>query len=208
MKTAEKTWIYGASGHGKVVLDCLSANNMICYGFIDDDPSKTTIIGYPIQNYNAVDPSHDQVVFGIGDNKTRKSLAEKLAFKYLKVVHPTATISSYSTIGTGTVVFHQSVIQSGTSVGKHCIINTKASIDHDCNIGDYVHISPGAILCGNVQVGELSWIGAGAVIIQGTKIGKNTIIGAGSVIIRDIPDNSVVVGNPGKIIKTNDIPDF
>ncbi|MDD3744624.1 MAG: acetyltransferase [Lentimicrobiaceae bacterium] len=201
MKPQKKIWIYGASGHGKVVLDCLSANSMICHGFIDDSPSKKQFIGYDVLNHSVIDVN-DNLVIGIGDNKTRKSLSEKIAVKYLKVVHPTATISSYTTIRSGSVVFHHSVIQTGTSIGKHCIINTKASIDHDCNIDDFVHISPGAILCGNVQVGELSWIGAGAVIIQGTKIGKNTIIGAGSVIIHDIPDNSVVVGNPGKIIKS------
>ena len=65
----------------------------------------------------------------------------------------------------------------------------------------YVHISPKATLCGNVSVGRLSHIGAGSVVIQGVKIGENVTIGAGSVILKDIPDNSIVVGNPGKIIK-------
>lgn len=196
-----KIWIYGASGHGKVVLDCLIDGKTPCDAFVDDDPSKTTIIGYPIQNHHAVNPGQDQVVFGIGDNKIRKQLAEKHRFQYLTVVHPSATISPYAKIKEGTVVFHHSVIQSGSAIGQHCIINTKASIDHDCIIEDFVHISPGAILCGNVQIGELSWIGAGSVIIQGIKIGKNVMIGAGSVIIRDVPDNAVVVGNPGKIIR-------
>ena len=202
MLSKQKIWIYGASGHGKVVLDCLNAGKTQCHAFVDDDPSKTTIIGYPIQNHRAVDPGHDQVVFGIGNNKIRKHLAEKHHFHYLTVLHPSATISPYTKIGEGTVVFHQSVIQSGTVIGKHCIINTKASVDHDCTIGDFVHISPGAILCGNVEVGELSWIGAGAIIIQGIRIGKNVMVGAGAVIIRDVPDNTTIVGNPGKIIKT------
>jgi len=172
-------------------------------GFIDDDQDKTEMIGYEVKRHTAIEIKHDQVIFGIGDSKTRKFLAEKHPFNYSSVVHPTATVSPYATIDKGTVVFHHSVIQSGTSIGKHCIINTKASVDHDCIIEDFVHISPGAILCGNVQVGELSWIGTGSVIIQGIKIGKNVMIGAGSVIIRDVPDNVVVVGNPGKIIKTN-----
>ena len=89
----------------------------------------------------------------------------------------------------------------GLLIKDGAIINTSASIDHDCVIGDFAHISPNATLCGHVSVGKLSQIGAGSVIIQGVKIGKNVTVGAGSVIINDIPDNSVVVGNPGKIIK-------
>lgn len=44
------------------------------------------------------------------------------------------------------------------------------------------------------------FVGANAIILPNTKIGSNCIIGAGSVIATDIPDNSVVVGNPCKII--------
>jgi acetyltransferase-like isoleucine patch superfamily enzyme len=52
-----------------------------------------------------------------------------------------------------------------------------------------------------MRKGELSFIGISAIIIQGIKIGKNVTIGAGSVVIKDIPDNAVVVGNPGKVIE-------
>lgn len=52
----------------------------------------------------------------------------------------------------------------------------------------------------SVSIGENSFIGAGAVILPGTKIGKLCIIGAGAVVKGDIPDYSVVVGNPCKII--------
>ena len=52
-----------------------------------------------------------------------------------------------------------------------------------------------------MKIDELSFIGIGSSIIQGVKVGKNVTIGAGSVIIKDIPDNAVVVGNPGKVIK-------
>jgi acetyltransferase-like isoleucine patch superfamily enzyme len=52
-----------------------------------------------------------------------------------------------------------------------------------------------------MRKGELSFIGIGATIIQGIKMGKNVTIGAGSVVIKYIPDNAVVVGNTGKVIK-------
>ena len=200
MKETGDYWIYGASGHGKVILDCLLSTNVIVKGFIDDDSSKTNLNDLPVFRRSHINSTIDKIIFGIGENNIRKKLAGTLHFNYFTVIHPTVNISPFAQVEVGTVVFHHSVVQSGASVGKHCILNTKVSIDHDCIIGDYVHLSPGAILCGNVSVGELAWIGAGAVILQGVKIGKNAMIGAGSVIIRDVPDNAVVVGNPGKII--------
>jgi len=70
-------------------------------------------------------------------------------------------------------------------------------------IEDFVHISPNSALAGGVEIGEGSQIGIGASVIQGIKVGKWCVIGAGAVIINDIPDYSVVVGNPGRIIKKN-----
>lgn len=52
-----------------------------------------------------------------------------------------------------------------------------------------------------IKVGNDVWIGAGAQVCPGVTIGNNVVIGAGSVVINDIPDNSVAVGNPCKVIK-------
>ncbi len=52
-----------------------------------------------------------------------------------------------------------------------------------------------------VTIGNYCWIGGGSIILPGIKIGNNCVIGAGSVVTKDIPDNSVAVGNPCKVIK-------
>ena len=52
-----------------------------------------------------------------------------------------------------------------------------------------------------VRIGENAWIGAGAVIVPGVTIGKNAVIGAGSVVTRDIPENTVAVGNPCRVLR-------
>ena len=93
-------------------------------------------------------------------------------------------------------------MQSSVKIGKHVIINTAASIDHDCIVEDFAHVSPNATLSGNVKVGEGSHIGAGAVIIPNITIGKWAMIGAGSDVTKNVPDYSVVVGNPARKIKT------
>lgn len=52
-----------------------------------------------------------------------------------------------------------------------------------------------------ITVGNNVWIGAGVSVLPGVTIGDNCVIGAGSVVTRDIPANSVAVGNPCKVIK-------
>lgn len=52
-----------------------------------------------------------------------------------------------------------------------------------------------------IEVGNNVWIGGNVVVLPGVKIGDHCVIGAGSVVTKDIPDNSVAVGNPCKVIR-------
>ncbi len=52
-----------------------------------------------------------------------------------------------------------------------------------------------------VHIGKNCWIGAGVIIVPGINIGDNTVIGAGSIVTKDIPANSVAVGNPCRVIR-------
>lgn len=53
-----------------------------------------------------------------------------------------------------------------------------------------------------IKIGDNTWIGGGSIINPGVTIGDNVVIGAGSVVTKDIPENSVAVGNPCKVIKS------
>lgn len=191
-------YLYGASGHAKVIMDILEANQIKIEGLIDDNPEVNELLGHPVfHQRNDLSP----LIISIGNNQIRRKIAEQLNVEFGMVIHPSAIVSPKATIDVGTVVMQGAIIQSCAQIGKHCIINTGASVDHECIIGDYVHISPHATLCGNVQIGEGSWIGAGTVILPGVKIGKWSIIGAGTVVTKDLPDCIVAVGNKCRIIK-------
>ena len=56
----------------------------------------------------------------------------------------------------------------------------------------------------NVTIGDNVFIGAGSIVLPGVSIGNNVVIGAGSVVSRDIPDGSVAVGNPARVVKSVD----
>lgn len=195
-------YLYGASGHGKVIAEIAEENNLSIEGFIDSDISKKTVFNYTV--YHQVPNNNIELVVAVGNNLIRQKIVQtNTTFTYLKLIHPQSVVSKSASIDEGTVVMAGVVINAEAAIGKHCIINTNASIDHECHIHNYVHISPNAALAGNVEIGEGTHIGIGATIIQGIKIGKWCTIGAGAVIIRDVPDFSVVVGNPGRVIKKN-----
>ena len=52
-----------------------------------------------------------------------------------------------------------------------------------------------------ISIGDNVWVGGNVVINPGVHIGNNVVIGSGSVVTKDIPDNSVAVGNPARVIK-------
>lgn len=192
-------YLYGASGHAKVIIDLVKSQRKDIKGLVDDNESIDNLLGYQVFHFI---PQNESFIISIGDNKIRKKVSEKLVRESFETaIHSSAVVSENSTIDVGTVVMQGAIIQSSAKIGKHVIINTGASVDHDCVIDDYVHISPQVTLCGSVTIGEGAWIGAGTIITPGVTIGKWCVIGAGSVVTKNIPDRCLAVGNRCKIIK-------
>lgn len=190
-------YLYGASGHAKVVLDILRDQKVNISGLFDDDSSIQVLQGIPVISGIRY-PLGAPLIISIGDNRQRERLSKELKVQFGKAIHSSAIVSSTASIGDGSVVIQGSIIQAEASIGNHVIINTGASVGHECIVEDFAHISPHATLCGNVKVGEGTHVGAGAVVIPNIVIGKWCRIGAGAVVIRDVSDHSTVVGNPAK----------
>lgn len=199
METIDKVYLYGASGHAKVVMDIAKLNNIGVPCLIDDNPLIDSLADKPVVHSAA---SLSPIIVTIGDCQIRRKIVDKLGKReYLTVVHPKAILADSVKLGFGTVVMAGAILNPYAVIGNHCIVNTGASIDHDCQIHDYVHIAPHCTLCGEVVVGEGTWVGAGTTVVQGVHIGKNCYIGAGSVVVEDIPDGTLCYGNPCKVIK-------
>lgn len=198
--------LYGAGGHAKVIMNCLIENGYSAIALFDDNPAINSFYDLSVyHNYDREIYPDSYLIISIGNNTIRKRIASVILHRSGIVIHPRASISKMADIEGGTVVFQNAVIQPSVKIGKHCIINSSSVVEHDCSIADYVHVSPNATLCGGVSVGEGTHIGAASVILPELKIGSWATIGAGAVVIQDIPDFAVVVGNPAKIIKYNNI---
>ena len=203
-------FVYGASGHAKVVIDAIERSGGAKVVFVcDDAPGKHggTLMGYPVigGRKELLERRSEAArgIVGIGDNAIRAQVAGWLldnGCTLATVVHPSASIGREVALGDGTVVMAGCVINSGATVGRNVIINTGATIDHDCEIGDSSHVAPGAHLCGHVRVGAETLIGAGATIIPGVRVGSRAVIGAGSTVLSDVPDGARAGGNPCRLL--------
>jgi sugar O-acyltransferase (sialic acid O-acetyltransferase NeuD family) len=193
-------FVYGASGHGKVVCEIAQSLGLHVEVFVDENHDLQVVCNIPV--VAEIPNNLNMGLLGIGNNQIRKNLAIKYSTKeYAILLHPKANIAPSAYLRSGTVVMAGATINSSVQIGAHVIVNTNASVDHDCILEDFVHVSPNVALSGGVSVGEGTHIGIGACVIPGIKIGRWAIIGAGAVIIKDVPDGVIVVGNPGRIIK-------
>jgi sugar O-acyltransferase (sialic acid O-acetyltransferase NeuD family) len=200
--------ILGASGHGKVIADAALLSGWDEVIFYDDAwPEKKQNGRWPVVGNTAALAEHslpvDGVIVGIGNNSVRLEKTIEFALRALPlvtIIHPSAVISPFSTIGYGSVVLANAVVQVDTCVGMAAVINTSASVDHDCVLADGVHICPGAHLAGGVRVGMKSWVGIGSSVRQLIQIGSDVTIGAGAAVVANVADSVTVVGIPARIL--------
>lgn len=98
--------------------------------------------------------------------------------------------------------YHFTVLDGAKVViGNHVYIAPNVSIYTAGHPFDVVLRRKGLEYAYPVRIGDDVWIGGGVSILPGVTIGNNVVIGAGSVVNRDIPDNSLAVGNPCKVIR-------
>lgn len=205
--------IIGAGTQGQVYASYLLEAGLKILGFIDDNPNLVgqNVIGLPVLGcyqdlYTPAFKNKIQAVYcPIGDNHIRVeylSNLKKEGYKTPSFIHPSVSIAPDVTLGQGVYMLVGNIIMPHTSIGNYIMINMGSTIAHHVRVEDGAFMSSGVNVGACIHVQEKAYIGMGVTVMTGVDtLGRNCLLGAGSVIIKNVPENAVMVGNPGRIIK-------
>ena len=210
--------IYGYGGHGLEVEELarvinLKENRWDRVIFIDDAPEK--IDDEKIFSFEAIKTGYNineiEFMLGIGEPVIREKIYNKVkesGYGFATLIHPTAVVAESAKIEEGVMIAANTFISVKTHLHENVLIQPMAVIDHEVEVGRNSVVSSFVAMGGNTGLGETSFIGLNASVKQGIKIGNGSVVGMGSVVIKDVPDKTLVVGNPALVIKTGNVRAF
>lgn len=131
-----------------------------------------------------------------GINIAHDGVAISSGFKCLEGLEHNVYLNSYVSIGNDVKIYAFNKIE----LGEFCMIAAGVTLTNGWH--EKSSLFPQSA---PMKIGAGTWIGMNATIIGGVVVGKNVIIGAGALVNRDIPDNSVAVGVPARVVETREL---
>lgn len=213
-----KIIILGTGGNSADILDTLNELNNAqgervyeCLGFLDDDAAKWNreILGARVLGALDTAPHYADCFFvngiaGVNNFWKKREIIARTQMpreRFETIIHPTASVSRTAQLGQGVVIFQNVTVTSRVVIGDHVMVLPNTVLSHDDAIGAYTSIAGGASVSGSVRVGEACYLGANVCVKEGVTIGAGSLVGMGSVVLRDIEANTVVVGNPARVLR-------
>jgi UDP-perosamine 4-acetyltransferase len=197
----KKIIILGAGGALFDIIEILELNSLNNFEIYDDNLKtlkKIRIYGNVekgIKKYK--NKRNCYFVFSFGTAKTtklRKDIFCKFKLKsknLITLIHPNASVSKYSIIGTGCVIKSNATILPGAKIGHNVIISQLCSVSHNVKIGSHSILAPSSSCSGGSEIGSSCFLGTNCSINENIKIGDNSIIGLGSKVLKTLGKNSI-----------------
>ena len=204
--------IIGVNPFGLEVAHIFQKNDVVIYGFLDDDPKKkdTSIGEIPVLG-TADDESYFKLigkncgVFVALENPTERKkmielILEEREVKPVNAIHPTANIAYVKSLAYGVFIGSGAQILPETKLGDHVIIGSGAIIETGAQIADFASIGAGSVIGKEAIIENNAYVGIHSTIVGSVKVGKSATVGAGSVVIENVAASKRVFGNPAKAL--------
>lgn len=139
---------------------------------------------------------HPKHIIAIADQELRQQAFDRVWANNGVIesfIHPTAVVSSHSTLGAGALVMPKAYVGPYSTLGDGVLVNTNSLVEHHCEVSDYVNLAPGSILCGTVRLGRKVSVGAGATVIEGVEIADFVSIGANACVVKSETSTGVTL---------------
>jgi sugar O-acyltransferase (sialic acid O-acetyltransferase NeuD family) len=186
--------------------------NIQIAGMLDNDPEKKGKLFFGLPVLGGLDLvsslcSEDVGFVNLitGSTKIREETSQMIVRqggKLTNLIHPSIDLTMVK-IGVGLYLQESVILQAAVEVGDNTSIHMAAVVGHETKIGRSVFIAHAVSVSGCCEIGDGVFIGTNATILPRVKIGCWATVGAGAVVTKDVPEFSVVVGNPARSIRTN-----
>lgn len=206
--------IYGGGGFAREVLQVLldiNSQNPVwnIRGFLVDRAYRegNTVQGLPVLGGAEwlADKAGHAVVVANGESHHRLAMVERLRamaeYDFPVLIHPRAWLGRNIQLGPGCIVCAGVAMTTDIQAGENVNINVNATVGHDCRFEDFATVSHGVNVSGNVCVGKGVELLAGSVVIPHVTFGAWSKLGAGSVALSNVPERSLAVGAPARVVK-------
>ena len=127
--------------------------------------------------------------------------AEENVIALATIIHPGVIVGAGCSIESGVFIAAGCVLTVDVHLGQCALVNMGCTVAHDVRIGKYATIHPGGRISGEVQVKDYAMIGTQAVILNKCVVGEGAVVAMGAVVAHDVPDYTLVAGNPARVVK-------
>lgn len=214
----KKLVILGGSGIGMIAASvAYDLGTYEVLGFLNDVEEVGSYIG-KYTKIKVIGTSANIEKFLIDDNidffvayggmQREKEVYEKIVNlniprdRLVNLIHPTAIVpKEFCKIGKGVLIAPLAQLSPDTEVSDNCILLANSFLGHDSFMDRFSTLATNSVIGALVHVGKGSHIGSNSTIREKVRINDFSLIGTASNVLNDIPKNSIVVGNPAKILR-------
>jgi acetyltransferase EpsM len=121
--------------------------------------------------------------------------------RWATLVDPSAMVADKSSVGPGTYLVAFASVSIDSVVGAHCTLRAGARVGNDVTVEDFVFLGVNSILCSGSRIEAGAHIAPGAAVGNDVRVGRFSVVGLGAVVTKDVPDYTIVAGNPARVLR-------